>query len=210
MEIELKYSIETPELFDEILNDSWVIEHAETSAPEEVRMKAAYFDTSDRVLTTNNIAFRVRTEGTRTMATLKWKDDDEGISGLYVRSEINVPVSDPSSFFHPDPEIFIESEEGMNLLEVLEGKKLINVFDMLFTRRRLRIDVGRSILEIACDEGVIVAGSKSEQMMEMEIEIYSGSRDDLFEAGNIIAGKYDLKPETRTKFARGVALLSKK
>ena len=209
MEIELKYSINTPELFDEILNDSWVLEHAESSVPEEVRMKAAYFDTEDRVLTRNNIAFRIRTEGSRTLATLKWKDDDEGISGLYVRSEINIPVSDPSCFFHPDPEIFIESEDGASLLEVLEGKQLVNVFDMIFSRKRLRIDVGRSILEIACDEGVIVAGSKSEEMREMEIEIYSGSRDDLFEAGKVLAGKYDLKPETRTKFARGIALLSK-
>ena len=210
MEIELKYSIDTPELFDKILSDSWVIERSESGAPEEVRMKAAYFDTSDRVLTKNNIAFRVRTEGSRTMATLKWKDDDEGISGLYVRSEINIPLNDPNCFFDPDPEIFIESDDGMNLLEVLEGKKLVNVFDMIFTRKRIRIDVGRSILEIACDEGVIVAGSKSEQMMEMEIEIYSGSRDDLLEAGRILAGKYDLKPETRTKFARGVALLANK
>ena len=99
---------------------------------------------------------------------------------------------------------------GASLLEVLEGKKLVNVFDMIFTRRRLRIDSGRSILEIACDEGVIIAGTKTEQLMEMEIEIYSGSRDDLLEAGNILAEKYDLKPETRTKFTRGVALLSKK
>jgi inorganic triphosphatase YgiF len=209
MEIELKYSIDKPELADEIFADAWVLEHAEPPEPEEIRMKAAYFDTEDRLLTRNNIAFRIRTEGSRTLATLKWKDDDEGISGLYVRSEINVPVNDPACFFHPDPEIFKESEDGTNLLEVIEGKPLINVFDMIFTRRRLRIDVGRSILEISYDEGVIVAGSGTEQMHELEIEIYSGVREDLLETGNLLAGKYGLKPELRTKFARGVALLSK-
>ncbi|MDR0875194.1 MAG: CYTH domain-containing protein [Clostridiales Family XIII bacterium] len=208
MEIELKYSIDNTEQAGEILEDSWVLEHAESQEPEEIRMKAAYFDTEDRLLTRNNIAFRIRTEGAKTLATLKWKDDDEGISGLYVRSEVNVPVSDPACFFHPDPEIFIESEDGMNLLEVIEGKTLVNVFDMIFTRRRLRIDVGRSILEISFDEGVIVAGAKSEQVREMEIEIYSGSRDDLLETGNLLVEKYGLKPELRTKFARGVALLS--
>jgi triphosphatase len=181
--------------------------HAEARDPEEVRMKAAYFDTEDKVLTRNNIAFRIRTEGVRTLATLKWKDDDEGISGLYVRSEINIPVSDPACFFHPNPEIFKESEDGTNLLEVIEDKKLVNVFDMIFTRRRIRIDVGRSILEISCDEGVIVAGSRTEPLRELEIELYSGSREDLLEAGNILAEKYELKPELRTKFARGVALL---
>ncbi|GHU69353.1 hypothetical protein AGMMS49983_22310 [Clostridia bacterium] len=209
MEIELKYSIDTPELSDEILRYSWILEHAESPLPEEVRMKAAYFDTDDRVLTRNNIAFRIRTEGSKTLATLKWKDDDEGISGLYVRSEINVPVSDPACFFHPDPEIFKESDEGANLLEVIEGKTLVNVFDMIFTRRRIRIDVGRSILEISCDEGVIVAGSKSEPMRELEIELYVGGREDLLAAGNILVEKYGLKPELRTKLARGVALLLK-
>jgi triphosphatase len=207
MEIELKYGIQTLELANEILEDLWVLEHAESRDPEEIRMKAAYFDTEDKVLTRNNIAFRIRTEGVRTLATLKWKDDDEGISGLYVRSEINIPVNDPACFFHPDPEIFKESEDGKNLLEVIEGKTLVNVFDMIFTRRRIRMDVGRSILELSCDEGVIVAGSKTEPMREMEIELYSGTRDDLLAAGRLLADKYSLKPELRTKFARGVALL---
>jgi len=36
-------------------------------------MKAAYFDTDDYILSKNDIAFRVRMEGTRIVASLKWK-----------------------------------------------------------------------------------------------------------------------------------------
>ena len=208
MEIELKYKVESVEKYEKILSDMWVRSHAEFADPEVVRMKAAYFDTEDHTLIRHNVAFRIRSEGDRTLATLKWRDDDEGISGLYVRSEINIPVSDQVCFFHPDPSIFKESSEGKDLLDLVDGKKLVNVFDMIFTRKRFRIDYGQSILELALDEGVIVAGSESEELRELEIEIYSGDKADLLAVGKKISDKYGLVPELKTKFARGVELIN--
>ena len=207
MEIELKYKIETIEQADRILADVWLKHLAETSEPEIVRMKAAYFDAGDLTLIKHNVAFRIRSEGDRTLATLKWREDDEGISGLYVRSEINIPVSDQACYFNPDPTIFKESAEGKDLLDLLDGRPLVNIFDMIFTRKRFRIDYGRSIIEIASDEGAIVAGSESAPIRELEIELYSGDKEDLLAVGNRLADKYSLVPELKTKFARGVELL---
>jgi triphosphatase len=208
MEIELKYKIGSVELFEKILSDTWIRTHAEYAEPEAVRMKAAYFDTEDHILIRHNIAFRIRSEGERTLATLKWRDDDDGISGLYIRSEVNVPVSDQSFFHHPDPTIFQESPEGKDLLDLLDGNPLINVFDIVFTRNRYRIDYGHSILEIALDEGVAVAGQESMPIRELEIEVYSGNKEDLLLVGKKLADKYSLVPELKTKFARGVELLN--
>jgi len=207
MEIELKYKIENAEQYEKILSDPWIIRLAEHREPESVRMKAAYFDTEDLSLVRRNIAFRIRSEGERTVATLKWRDDDGGISGLYIRSEINIPVSDQCCFFSPDPNIFQTSAEGKDLLDIIDGRPLINIFDMIFTRRRIRLDYGQSILELALDEGFIVAGPKSEQILELEIEIYSGDKQDLLAIGKKISGKYNLEPELNTKFARGIELL---
>ena len=207
MEIELKYRVDSPAQYEQILKDSWIDNHAESEGREIVRMKAAYFDTEDHALINHNIALRIRSEGDRTLATLKWRDDDEGISGLYIRSEINIPVTDPTCFFHPDPGLFKESAEGKDLLDIIDGKPLINVFDIIFTRNRIRIDYEQSILELALDEGVIVAGAKSIQLRELELEIYSGNKEDLLAVGKKIAGKYGLKPELKTKFTRGVELL---
>jgi len=208
MEIELKYKIDGVDQFEKILSDIWIRSHAEYAEPETVRMKAAYFDTKDHILIRHNVAFRVRSEGERTSATLKWRDDDDGISGLYIRSEINIPVSDQVCFFHPDPTIFQESPEGKDLLDLLDGNPLINVFDMIFNRKRFRIDYGQSILEVALDEGVIVAGSESVPIRELEIEVISGNKEDLLAVGKKLADKYHLEPETKTKFARGVELLN--
>ena len=210
MEIELKYKVENAEQFEQILSDAWINSHAESGGREVVRMKAAYFDTEDLTLVKHNIAFRIRSEGDRTLATLKWNEDDDGISGLYIRSEINIPVTDQACFFHPDPAIFKESAEGKDLLDIIDDKPLVNIFDMIFTRNIIRIDYEESILEIALDEGVIVAGAKSDQVRELEIEIYSGNKDDLLEVGRKLAAGYSLEPELKTKFARGIELLGAK
>ena len=44
--------------------------------------------------------------------------------------------------------------------------------------------------------------------MEMEIELYSGSEDELESYGRKLAEKYGLTAEDRSKFARGYALLT--
>ena len=207
MEIELKYRIDSVEQYENLLKDAWIAAHAESEEPEIVRMKAAYFDTEDMTLIRHNIAFRIRSEGERTLATLKWREDDDGIGGLYIRSEINIPVTDKTCFFAPDPAIFKESSEGKDLLDILENKPLINIIDMIFTRKSFRIDYEKSILELSLDEGVIVAGARSIQFRELEIEIYSGNKNDLLAVGKQIADKYSLEPELKTKFARGIELL---
>jgi len=209
MEIELKYRIDTPEQYENILSDQWIAGLAESDEPDNLRMKAAYFDTEDHTLMCHNIAFRIRSEGSRSIATLKWRNNDnDGIGGLYIRSEINIPVTDQCCFFNPDPNIFKESTEGRDMLDILDGKPLINIFDMIFTRKRIRLDYGTSLLELALDEGVIVAGINSIPFRELEIEVYSGNKDDLLEIGERIADKYGLEPEMKTKFARGMELLN--
>jgi len=207
MEIELKYRIDSVEQYESILSDTWIAGLSESEEYENVNMKAAYFDSEDYTLIRHNIAFRIRSERDRTFATLKWRDDDDGIGGLYIRSEINIPVSDKTCFFTPDPGVFKESAEGRDMLDILEDKPLVNIFDMIFTRKRIRLDYGESILELALDEGVIVAGVKSIPFRELEIEIYSGNKKDLLEVGKQIADKYCLEPELKTKFTRGIELL---
>jgi inorganic triphosphatase YgiF len=208
MEIELKYQIGSAELFDKILNDAWIRRFSEQEEPETIHMKAAYFDTEDQVLTANDIALRIRSEGEHIVGTLKWRENDEGIRGLYVRNEINVPVENETCFFSPDPEIFMQSAEGRDLLNVLDGKKLCNILDMIYTRKNIRLDYGESIMELSLDEGSIIVGIQTELIREAEIELFSGSKEDLLSFGKKLAEKYGLKPETKTKFARGVALLA--
>jgi inorganic triphosphatase YgiF len=171
-------------------------------------MKAMYFDTEDFLLSKNQIAFRIRKEGERVMGTLKWRDKDVGISGLYMREEINVPVKDEACFLSPNPAIFKESREGQDLIEILGDQKLVCIFETNFNRRKFRIDSGGMICEVSLDEGEIIADKGTAPISELELELFSGSQDELMKLGEKIVLKYGIEPEPLSKYARGKALAS--
>lgn len=207
MEIELKYTVPDKETMEKIWNDNFVSEIEEEGTREDLLMKAAYFDTDDRILSKNDIAFRVRMEGKKTVASLKWNDKDSSISGLHMREEINVPVSDDACFISPRPDIFKESSEGRDLLEVVGDSPLMNILEMTFVRKSVRLDNGNCICELSLDEGKIIGDKGEEIIREMEIELFSGEQEDLIEIGDIITEKYNLTPEKRSKYSRGMRLM---
>jgi len=207
MEIELKYDIDSKELMDQIWSDDQFASIEEKDSRQEIRMKAAYFDTRDLELMQNRLSFRIRKEGDHCVGTLKHKDRDLGVSGLYAREEINVPVSDGGCFFDPDTDMFKGSDEGHTLIELTQGKELICIFEMVFTRRKFRVDTGEIICEISLDEGEIIAGENRAPISELEIELFSGSKEDLMKIGDDIVSKYGLRPEPLSKYARGKKLI---
>jgi inorganic triphosphatase YgiF len=206
MEIELKYKINGREQLEKIERDKFLASIAEKGSAATVTMKAAYFDTEDRLLMENDIAFRIRKEGDRLVGTLKWRDRDTGVSGLYARDEVSVPVADASCFLSPDPYIFKDSREGQAMLEAVSGQPLVLIFETVFTRRRFRVDSAGTICEVSFDTGEIIAGDRHAPIQELEIELFSGSKDELIRIGNKVAGAYGLEPEPLSKFARGRAL----
>jgi len=203
MEIELKYSIDTPELADEIWKDKLFFHLEEEGSREERSFAAKYFDTADDDLKKEEMAYRVRKEGDRWVASLKWKGHSEG--ALHVREEINVPVADST----PDPEVFRESEIGGHLLEVIGGKPLECLLETNFQRRSFRIDTGKGIFELSVDQGKIITPYGDEIISEVEIELFSGETEELERLGEVLCQKYGLEKEDRSKYARGIDLINR-
>lgn len=205
MEIEMKYGIKDKDTAASIWNDEYLLSIEEADTREKVLMKAAYFDTEDFVLSKNDIALRVRMEGTRFVATLKWKGKNEG--GLHIREEINVPVDDESYFIMPDPQIFKESEIGQEVIALIGFKKLYSIMETNFLRSRFRIDNGDGIMEVSLDNGNIITKNGTVPICEIEIELFSGEQGALENVTKIVADKYELEPEVKSKYARGLELL---
>ncbi len=206
MEIEMKYLIRDREQADEILNDPIVKSVEDEGSFETIDMYAVYYDTPDRKLTEAGIAVRVRREGEYYVATVK--DKGNSIEGMHQRKEINVRLSDEALIKEPDVTIFSESDAYEQLVEIAGKDKLVPVLSMIFERREVRVDTGDAISMLSFDDGEIKAGNKAIPIMEMEIELYSGSVEALRDYGEEIAEKFDLVPEDRSKFARGYALLT--
>ncbi|MDF2655292.1 MAG: hypothetical protein K0R19_1766 [Bacillota bacterium] len=207
MEIEMKYVIGDREIAKNLWEDEYLSGIEEKDSREKVYMKAAYFDTDDYILSKNDIAFRVRMEGSRIVASLKWKGASE--DGLHTREEINVPVKDEACFILPNPEIFKESDIGRDMIALLNGKPLHSLLETRFLRSKLRVDTGKSICEVAIDEGEIVTDFGNLPICELEIELFSGDQEDIQKMGELLAEKYQLVPEDRSKYARGLTLLER-
>ena len=64
-----------------------------------------------------------------------------------------------------------------------------------------------SILSV--DNGNISCRGKTKQINELEIELFSGSNDELKELGEYISNKFKISPENHSKFKQGLDLVDK-
>lgn len=205
MEIELKYHIDDPKKINEIFLDPEICRIKDENTDETVEMHAVYFDTEDRRLHREAIAFRVRKEGSRLIATLKWNGSSD--EGMHKREEINVPVTDERKLYQPDIHIFDQSQMCEELERIVGARTLHPVIEVYFNRRQARLDSGSCICEISADLGEIRCGEKTAPISELELEFYSGDEEEMTVLGQSIAERFQLTWENRSKFKRGLDLL---
>jgi inorganic triphosphatase YgiF len=202
MEVELKYNVPSKEVMDAIFNDAYLFGIEEESPREKIFFKAAYFDTKDHVLSKNDIAFRVRLEGEKLVASLKWRGKVEG--ALHSREEINVPVDNPQCYLMPTTTLFEQSEIGKEVIRLVADEPLVALLEMGFLRRRFRVDTGESIVEISLDSGEIMTDRGNLPISELELELFSGNQEDLMILGERLSAEYQLSPSGESKYLRGL------
>ena len=204
MEIEFKFKIDSSEIAESIFSDPEIMEITDDNSQEEINLYAIYFDTEDRRLSREGITVRTRKENDAYVATVKWNGGSE--NGLHQREEINIPMADDSKFHTPDVEIFAQSEMCETLKKVIGHRELLKRVEVIVLRKQIRIDTGKSICELSYDEGKVINQDKEGIISEMEVELYSGSREDMELFVEKLAKKYSLVPENRSKFRQGLEL----
>ena len=204
MEIELKYAIENSEIAAKIWEDEDLKKIEEPDTRETLFMDAIYFDTKEMDLSHNDMAYRVRREGDRLVASLKWGGGSEG--ALHKREEINIPVNDTK----PNPVIFEACDIGADLMEIISGKELQPLVDMHIERKRFRVEIEDSLLELSVDSGEIKTVNGSVPVCEVEVELFSGPEEGMMKIGQMLMDKYGLVSEKRSKFYRGLELLGER
>ena len=204
MEIELKYAIDNEEIAAKIWEDEELKKIEEPETRETLFMDAIYFDTKDMDLSHNDMAYRVRREGDRLVASLKWGGGSDG--ALHKREEINIPVNDTK----PNPVIFEACDIGSDLMEIISGKELQPLVDMHIERKRFRVEIEDSLLELSVDSGEIKTVNGSVPVCEVEVELFSGPEEGMMKIGQMLMDKYGLVSEKRSKFYRGLELLGER
>ncbi len=207
MEVELKFLVEEPIAREKILGDKHLAEIMDEGSLEEIQMRATYYDTEDLALCKAGIAFRIRRENEQAVATLKWGGKVEG--GLHMRGELNVNV-DEEYAKNPTLSIFKGSEIYDAIEEAAGDKPLSSLLEANCTRKQMRVDTGKSINVVSLDVGEIVTAKGTAPISELEVELYSGDKEDMIALGRELATKYNLVEGAKSKFQVGLELLGYK
>lgn len=166
-----------------------------------------YYDTDDFALANSQVALRIRRDGEQLIQTLKSKGSS--VAGMSERNEWDwLLKSNRLVLGHLDEQCWPES------LAALDKKQLKVVFSTDFTRqfaelRWLRDGVD-TVVEVALDQGLVIAGEQQEAICEVELELREGHPIALLELALELAADVALMPCDISKAERGYRLFDEK
>jgi inorganic triphosphatase YgiF len=205
MEIEFKYLIPDGSIIDEMWQETVFKKYGDVDSRQAVQMKATYYDTSDWLLNSIDVAFRIRHEGPHVVATIKW--GGRQTDGLHEREELNIQLAESFDDSKPALDVFAESEKGRELIDLVGERPLQKKLETDFLRKIRRIDTGSAICEAALDMGSIITASGTQEIRELELELYSGDVREIEKIGGDLAERFGLVPGVKSKYVRGMEML---
>lgn len=170
-----------------------------TATCQRISLAALYLDTEDRRLAEAGLAWRVRREGRRWVQTLK-----SGSANAMERFEHEVVRPDASH----DASQHAGSATGDRLIAVLHRARKdgveLGVRYRTEVRRTLRkVRTRGALVELAFDEGRLVAGDASARISELEFELVSGSMAGMLALAERWRKRFGLIFDPRSKAERG-------
>ncbi|WP_162910182.1 CYTH domain-containing protein, partial [Azohydromonas sediminis] len=170
-----------------------------TASARTTRLQARYFDTPDRRLAAAGIALRLRREDGHWVQTLKARGD-----GVMARPEHNAVLPRTRG----EPVLDVARHDGTAAADALRATGVdpaalqpLFATDVRRTHRRVRH--GGAVVELAYDDGVLLAGERREPVAELELELVSGAPAALFALAARWIGRHGLWLDVRTKAERG-------
>lgn len=170
-----------------------------TTTAKRIVLRARYFDTSDRRLGRAGLALRVRKEGRRWVQTLKGAGD-----GIWQRLEHEVPLRPaPGVVPAADPALHDGTPAGDALRQVLGDGELLAIYGTEVTRTQRLLRAPGCVVELAFDQGALVAGERRWPLCELELELKGGDAAALVAVAARWVQRFELTLDTRTKAERG-------
>ncbi|MEM7442600.1 MAG: CYTH and CHAD domain-containing protein [Pseudomonadota bacterium] len=168
--------------------------------PTVRRIESTYYDTADRRLAGRGIALRVRKVGRRYIQTIKTAGKGSA-GGLSRRGEWEWPVTSAT----PDLSV-IDDHAVVGMLGLIRPNELRAVYSTKVRRSTHILRLADTTIELALDDGEIVAGSRRQPLHEVELELQEGDIERLYEVALDLHYQHPLGIDPRSKAARGEAL----
>lgn len=159
------------------------------------KMETTYYDTPSGALSDRHYTLRCRKENGVGVCTLKTPAANGGRLELELNCE-NIHDAIPGLCAAGAPEDFAHL--------VREG--LIAVCGARFDRTAILLHLEECTVEIALDKGILKGGDRSCPLCEVEVELKDGDRNAAIAFSIDLACRYNLTPESHSKFRRALAL----
>ena len=198
MELEFKLAVPNAALLEQILFDPQIAE-VRTGGYRMIQMGTVYYDTPDRRLSARRWTLRIRQENDILVATIKTPATGRARGEWDCRAN-TIEAAIP---------LLLEAGAPAELAQVLEGQRLIPLCAAQFTRRAAEIAFADgTVCELCGDIGILMGGSKEENLCEVEVELKSGDAETAEAFASELMDRFGLSEEPRSKFARASALAS--
>ena len=200
-EIEIKFRTDAAGIAR--LLDTPLIKTADNLQTEN--LKATYFDTPENALRKKGIILRIR-KSDDSVPVLGMKAPGAATDGPFQRKEVE--VNSPS--LKPSLALFDKTTEKF-LARIIGDQPLAAKFKMEFNRQSALVKAGGSVIEIALDQGHISSGKLRVPLAEVELELVSGNKGDLFDLAMTLAKDFSLRLDFVSKAEKAFrALLQEK
>jgi inorganic triphosphatase YgiF len=161
----------------------------------EISMATTYFDTPGQDLLPRRWTLRQRIENGVSVCALKTPCPEGG------RCEWETECDDITAAIPALCELGAPAE----LAELTAGG-LEALCSARFTRQAALIELEDCTVELALDRGFLKGGFRMNLLMEVEVELKSGSQESCLSFARQLSQAYGLAPEPHSKFRRALAL----
>ena len=159
-----------------------------------------YYDYPDHFLAKRKMGLRIRQEDQELTLTLK--TNGEVVGGLHSRPEYNLPLTEKETPTNAQLRELYPFEQ-------LPSSTLQPIFSTDFNRTFWLVEFQQSKIEVAFDQGKIIAGESEQPICEIEFELKSGNEQDLFDFVETLPFERDIYFSSASKAKRGDLLGSK-
>ena len=195
-EIEIKLAI-SDQAFNELEEH---LKNFTCLAHKKQFLSNTYYDYPDHFLAKQKMGLRIRQEDQELTLTLK--TNGEVVGGLHSRPEYNLPLTEKETPTNAQLRELYSFEQ-------LPSSTLQPIFSTDFNRTFWLVEFQQSKIEVAFDQGKIIAGESEQPICEIEFELKSGNVQDLFDFVETLPFERDIYFSSASKAKRGYCLGSK-
>lgn len=160
-----------------------------------IEMETTYYDTFDGKLNNRHWTLRRRYENGRSVCTLKTPAAD----GSRCEWEVEAP-----GIISAIPQLCRMGAPMELMAFTVSGVR--EVCGAKFTRLALQLEVPGAKVELALDKGKLFGGLRESDLQEVEVELKDGADTAALAFAKLLAEKYHLIPENRSKYKRALGL----